>query len=230
VGVLVVCRIALAALLILGPVFIVLALFESTRGFFEGWLKGVVTFALVPLLTVVMGSGALVAILPMVDGLAESGQVSLRTAIGILVASVVYLSLMLLVMELARTLSRGFRSPRHLGNAVSAPVLAPTVALASAVPPSTSAGSYGRGDTETRAANDRIQSVIASLSATAGAMPASAHAYMIGERQAKPAMLPAIIHPPTDERRGFSCSITAPRRPQIRPFHSHRSLYREKRS
>src|SRR4051794_25344736 len=39
VGVLVVCRLALAALLILGPVFIVLALFDGTRGLFEGWLK-----------------------------------------------------------------------------------------------------------------------------------------------------------------------------------------------
>ena len=68
VGVLVVCRLALAALLIIGPVFIVLALFEGTRGLFEGWLKSVAMFALVPLLTVVMGSGALVAIAPMVAG------------------------------------------------------------------------------------------------------------------------------------------------------------------
>src|SRR5579872_5846207 len=56
VGVLVVCRLALAALLILGPIFIVLALFEGPRGLFEGWLKSVAMFAFVPLLTVVMGS------------------------------------------------------------------------------------------------------------------------------------------------------------------------------
>ena len=87
VGVLVVCRLALAALLIIGPVFIVLALFEGTRGLFEGWLKSVVMFALVPLLTVVMGSGALVAIAPMVAGLDQGGaEVPLRTAVSILVA------------------------------------------------------------------------------------------------------------------------------------------------
>ena len=40
-----VCRLALAALLILGPVFIVLALFEGTRGLFEGWLKSVAMFS-----------------------------------------------------------------------------------------------------------------------------------------------------------------------------------------
>src|SRR6476660_1255050 len=69
VGVLVVCRLALAALLILGPIFIILALFEGTRGLFQGWLKSVAMFALVPLLTVVMGSGALGAIAPMVGSL-----------------------------------------------------------------------------------------------------------------------------------------------------------------
>src|SRR5438270_991042 len=116
VGVLVVCRLALAALLIIGPVFIVLALFEGTRGLFEGWLKSVVTFALVPLLTVVMGSGALVAIAPMVAGLDQAGaEVSLRTAVSILVASIIYASLMLLVIKVAANLTRGWRMSRSSG-------------------------------------------------------------------------------------------------------------------
>src|SRR5205809_2197842 len=93
VGVLVVCRLALAALLILGPVFIVLALFEGTRGLFEGWLKSVAMFALVPLLTVVMGSGALVAINPMVAGLGQGGgPIELKSAVSILVASIIYVA------------------------------------------------------------------------------------------------------------------------------------------
>ena len=110
VGVLVVCRLALAALLIIGPVFIVLALFEGTRGLFEGWLKSVAMFAFVPLLTVVMGSGAMVAIGPMVASLDDgSGQISLRTAVSILVASIIYASLMLLVFKVAANLTRGWR-------------------------------------------------------------------------------------------------------------------------
>ena len=110
VGVLVVCRLALAALLIIGPVFIVLALFEGTRGLFEGWLKSVAMFALVPLLTVVMGSGALVAIAPMVSGLDQAGaDIPLRTAVSILVASIIYASLMLLVLKVAANLTRGWR-------------------------------------------------------------------------------------------------------------------------
>ena len=116
VGVLVVCRLALAALLILGPIFIVLALFEGTRGLFEGWLKSVVMVALVPLLTVVMGSGALLAIAPMVSGLAQAGaEIPLRTAVTILVAAIVYLSLMLMVFKIAANITKGWR----LGRAVA---------------------------------------------------------------------------------------------------------------
>lgn len=113
VGVLVVCRLALAALLIIGPVFIVLALFEGTRGLFEGWLKSLAMFALVPLLTVIMGSGALVAIGPMIAGLDE-GPISLRTAVSILVASIIYLSLMLVVFKVAANLTRSWRMSRSL--------------------------------------------------------------------------------------------------------------------
>src|SRR4051812_33846627 len=110
VGVLVVCRLALAALLIIGPVFIVLALFDGTRGLFEGWLKSVAMFAVVPLLTVVMGSGALGAIAPMVASLADYGtDIPLRTAVSILVASLIYVSLMLLVFKVAAMLTRSWR-------------------------------------------------------------------------------------------------------------------------
>src|SRR5438270_3282572 len=113
VGVLVVCRLALAALLIIGPVFIVLALFEGTRGLFEGWLKSVAMFALVPLLTVVMGSGALVAIAPMVAGLGEGGApIELRSAASVLVASIIYVALMLVVFKVAANLTRGWKMGR----------------------------------------------------------------------------------------------------------------------
>src|SRR6476469_1422855 len=112
-GVLVVCRLALAALLIIGPVFIVLALFEGTRGLFEGWLKSVAMFALVPLLTVVMGSGALVAIGPMVAGLDQAGtDIELKSAVSILVASIIYVALMLVVFKVAGTLTKGWRMSR----------------------------------------------------------------------------------------------------------------------
>ena len=114
VGVLVVCRLALAALLIIGPVFIVLALFDGTRGLFQGWLKSVAMFALVPLLTVIMGSGALVAIAPMVAGLGEGGApIELKSAVSILVASIIYVALMLVVFKVAASLTKGWRMGRE---------------------------------------------------------------------------------------------------------------------
>ena len=168
VGVLVVCRLALAALLILGPIFIVLALFEGTRGLFEGWLKSVTMFALVPLLTVVMGSGALVAIGPMVAGLDHAGaDIPIKTAVSILVASIIYLSLMLLVFKVAANLTRGWRMSRaqafaqaHFGAAHGtahqerALIPAPAVATAAAM-----------------VSSDRVRSAVASLEA----MPSSRH-------------------------------------------------------
>ncbi len=112
VGVLAVCRLALAALLTVGPVFIVLALFDGTRGLFQGWLKSVALFAFVPLLTVLLGSGALYAIAPMVDGLSGGGEVDLQSAVSILVASVVYVALMLTAFKVAGSLVRGWQVSR----------------------------------------------------------------------------------------------------------------------
>jgi type IV secretion system protein VirB6 len=158
VGVLVACRLALAALLIIGPVFIVLALFDGTRGLFEGWLKSVAMFALVPLLTVVMGSGALFAMAPMVAGLDQTGgQIPLKTSVSILVASIIYLSLMLLIFKVAATLTRSWR----LGRAV---------ALAPANTPAGFAGSHERplitaatAAAATAVASDRVRSTVQSL-------------------------------------------------------------------
>lgn len=162
VGVLVICRIALAALLMLGPVFIVLALFQGTRGLFEGWLKSVVAFALVPLLTVIMGSGAVIAILPMVQGLATSGgEVSLRTSVGILVASMVYFALMFLVLELARSLTSGWKlgkaGERAGPSETTAQSRADMLAVEKTLAAAPAAESFGA---------DRVRSAIASLSVT----------------------------------------------------------------
>jgi type IV secretion system protein VirB6 len=159
VGVLVVCRLALAALLIIGPVFIVLALFEGTRGLFEGWLKSVALFALVPLLTVVMGSGALVAIAPMVAGLDQAGaEIPLRTAVSILVASIIYLSLMVLVFKVAGSLTRGWQLGR-------APALAPANAAGMTLAQQERALNPAPQSAVAAAAiaSDRVRSTVASL-------------------------------------------------------------------
>jgi type IV secretion system protein VirB6 len=55
-GVLLASKIVLGLLLALGPIFIALMLFESTRGLFEGWLRASVAFAFAPLaVTLLLG-------------------------------------------------------------------------------------------------------------------------------------------------------------------------------
>ena len=191
VGVLVVCRLALAALLIIGPVFIVLALFEGTRGLFEGWLKSVAMFALVPLLTVVMGSGMLVAIAPMVAGLgADGGEISLRSAVSILVAAIIYLSLMLVVFKVAGMLTRSWRLGRAAASQPASaggfspghqerPLAAPAPAAAAAA---------------TAISSDRVRSTVASLETMASShrLPAPAMARLA---MPAPAPVPALAAP-----------------------------------
>ena len=108
-GVLIACRLALAALLILGPVFIVFALFEGTRGLFEGWLKSVAMLAFIPLLTVLLGSGALLALDPMIASLASGTEITLRLAVTILVAAIIYLTLMMLAFKMADSLTSAWQ-------------------------------------------------------------------------------------------------------------------------
>lgn len=49
-------RIALAVLLALGPIFIVLTLFDATRRYFDAWLQELVNYALVTVLTVMVAA------------------------------------------------------------------------------------------------------------------------------------------------------------------------------
>jgi type IV secretion system protein VirB6 len=112
VGVLIVARLALAALLALGPVFIILALFKGTRGLFEGWLKTAVLFAVVPLIAVLVGGGALAMLTPVVAELAAAGgQVPLRLAVTVFLGASVHLALSVLAFKAAAHLTTGWRLP-----------------------------------------------------------------------------------------------------------------------
>jgi type IV secretion system protein VirB6 len=190
VGVLVVCRLALAALLIIGPVFIVLALFDGTRGLFEGWLKSVAMFAVVPLLTVVMGSGALVAIGPMVAGLEQTnGVIPLRTAVSILVAAIIYASLMLLVLKVAATLTRSWRLVRAPALAPAGVAPAPSAYQIAPLNPAPAPAAAA-----TAISSDRVRSTVASLETTSAShrLPPPATARLAIPA---PAAVPALAGP-----------------------------------
>jgi type IV secretion system protein VirB6 len=127
VGVLLVARIALAAMLALGPIFIICGLFEGSRGLFEGWIRAAVLFALTPLLAVLIGGATIAMLSPMLDSLAAAGgQVPLRLTTTLFLAAAVYCALMALCLKIAGTMVAGWRLPfgsgrdRKAGAAVSA--------------------------------------------------------------------------------------------------------------
>ena len=116
VGVLLVARIALAAMLALGPIFIICGLFEGSRGLFEGWLKAAVLFALTPLLAVLIGGATIAMLSPMLDSLAAAGgQVPLRLTTTLFLAAAVYCALMALCLKIAGTMVAGWRLPFSSG-------------------------------------------------------------------------------------------------------------------
>jgi type IV secretion system protein VirB6 len=110
VGVLVTARIALAVLVAIGPIFVVMALFEGTRGLFTGWLKGLVMLALVPLLAVLGGSVMLELAVPILAALVQTpGQIDPQAAMAFFLVGAVHMALMVMVLKVAGTMVGGWR-------------------------------------------------------------------------------------------------------------------------
>ncbi|KLE32260.1 type VI secretion protein [Aurantiacibacter gangjinensis] len=109
VGILATCKIALAILMGLGPIFIVMALFNPTRGVFVGWLKGVVLMALAPLFAVLGGSLMLELAVPVLSSLAGSnGEIDVRPAMAFFMIGAVHLALMFMVLKVTTTMVSGW--------------------------------------------------------------------------------------------------------------------------
>ncbi len=109
VGVLATCKIALAVLLAVGPVFVVLALFDGTRGLFTGWLKGVVMLAITPLFAVLGGSLMLELAVPVLNALVTTpGKIEPRAAMAFFMIGAVHAALMLMVLKVAGTMVAGW--------------------------------------------------------------------------------------------------------------------------
>jgi len=110
VGLLVTARIALALLLAVGPIFVVLALFEGTRGLFTGWLKGLTMMALAPLFAVLGGSIMLEMAVPVLQALVKvPGQIDQQAAMAFFLVGAVHMALMLLSLKVASTMVAGWQ-------------------------------------------------------------------------------------------------------------------------
>ncbi len=110
VGLLVTARIALALLLATGPIFVVMALFEGTRGLFTGWLKGLVMLALAPLLAVLGGSIMLELSVPILAALVRvPGQIDQNAAMAFFLVGAVHMALMFMSLKVAGTMVSGWQ-------------------------------------------------------------------------------------------------------------------------
>lgn len=176
VGVLIVARIALAAVMALGPVFIVLALFRGTRGLFEGWLKAAVMLAITPLLSVLLGGGALVLIAPMIRTLEMTGgAIPLQLATSLFLASFVYIALMVLAMWAAAHITGGWRLWGTSAQGVPSPATLPRQTSPLAMAQTTPA---------VLREQDRMSSIVAGLSAP-GAAGESAGGMVLRETRSR---------------------------------------------
>jgi type IV secretion system protein VirB6 len=110
VGLLVTSRIALALLLAVGPIFVVMALFDGTRGLFTGWLKGLAMMALAPLFAVLGGSIMLEMAVPVLAALVKvPGKIDQEAAMAFFLIGAVHVSLMLLSLKVAGTMVAGWQ-------------------------------------------------------------------------------------------------------------------------
>ncbi len=141
VGLLVTARIALALLLAVGPIFVVLALFEGTRGLFTGWLKGLTMMALAPLFAVLGGSIMLEMAVPVLAALvAVPGQIDQQAAMAFFLVGAVHMALMLLSLKVSSTMVSGWQvfglvpSSRERERTVDGPRAVPAPQPAASVP------------------------------------------------------------------------------------------------
>ncbi len=110
VGLLVTARIGLALLLAIGPIFVVLALFEGTRGLFVGWLKGLVLLALAPLFAVLGGSIMLELAVPILAALvAVPGKIDQQAAMAFFLVGAVHVALMFMALKVSSTMVAGWQ-------------------------------------------------------------------------------------------------------------------------
>lgn len=110
-GVLVVAKIILGLLLLIGPIFAVLALFASTRGLTLGWGRAAVLMALIPVMAMMTSAGAVALLEPLLIDMflsASQGIFSLRAALTIMVVVLVMVAVSVQLFRVGRTIVSGW--------------------------------------------------------------------------------------------------------------------------
>lgn len=207
-GVLVIAKIILGLLLLLGPIFAILALFAGTRGLTLGWGRAAIMMALVPLMASMTTAGAVALLEPMLADMyaaAGEGIFSLRSALAIFVILLVMVAVAIQLFRIGRTIVGGWSI--SLGQTQATPV-------ATAAPQSAANGADAPV-----VYNERMQALVGSIERAAVAASTPSHA---PQRQILLPMRTDIRSAPaqtnmavTDRRlpRGRVASVRAPIKP-----------------
>jgi type IV secretion system protein VirB6 len=113
-GVLLACKVVLGLLLAVGPIFIALLLFDSTRGLFEGWLRAAIGFALAPLAVTLLLGLALNLLEPSLQQIEVMRQVNRYTpgvAFAVAVLVTVFAGVSIGLAAAGAVIAGGFRLP-----------------------------------------------------------------------------------------------------------------------
>jgi len=101
-------KIALSILIALGPLFIAMLFFESTKRFFESWVAQLANYALVSILAVAVGALLLTVVKGYADAAASlGGAITIADAVRVCIASVLIFLVMRQVMPMAAGLASG---------------------------------------------------------------------------------------------------------------------------
>lgn len=114
-GVLLIAKIVLALLLGLGPIFLALFLFDTTRGLFEGWLRASIAFAFAPLtntLTLGVGLVLLTPSLGEIETMRDTHTYTPGVAFGVLILVIVLAGVSLGLSIAVGVIAAGFKLPR----------------------------------------------------------------------------------------------------------------------
>ena len=116
-GVLLAAKIVLGLLLAIGPVFIALFLFDSTRGLSEGWLRAALAFAFAPLAITLLLGVTLTMLEPallQIEALQAKGVYTLAPVYSVMTLIMVFAAVALGALVAAGTIASGFKLPgRH---------------------------------------------------------------------------------------------------------------------
>ena len=119
-GLLVVSRILLALLLAITPVIAGFLLFDATLGLLDGWLRAMITAAIIPLFVLILSAIELAILEPLLDhmlGRQALGQFELDDVTPVALVVIIFSLAIVGSIRAAATIARGLRLARSAGGA-----------------------------------------------------------------------------------------------------------------